>query len=152
MSRTEKPDDDPWKTEVEKVHLQPAKISGGAKARSATTGRFVTKGVAKRNPGTTVSEERGRKTERGIEKVASGNDGNRHVVPNKERGGWDVVKENHQRSSGHFDTQKEAEARAREIVDKTSRGNGEVITHGRDGRIRDSDSGRRNETKARDTK
>ncbi|CAN5261998.1 hypothetical protein BH09ACT3_BH09ACT3_08610 [soil metagenome] len=153
MSRTEKPDEDPWKTEVEKVYRNPAKASGGTtKGGSATTGRYVTRATSKRNPGTTGSSKSGRSEKKGIEKVATGNDGNRHVVPNTERGGWDVVKENHERSSGHYDTQKEAEARARQIVDKTSRGNGEVITHGRDGRIRDSDSGRRNETRAKDTK
>ena len=83
--------------------------------------------------------------------MGTGNDGNRHVVPNPE-GGWDVVKENRQRASAHFDTQKQAESRAREIVNNSGRGNGEVITHGRDGKIRDSDSGRRNETMAKDTK
>lgn len=33
-----------------------------------------------------------------------GNDDDRYVVPNKERGGWDVVKKNHERASAHFDT------------------------------------------------
>jgi hypothetical protein len=61
----------------------------------------------------------------------------RHVVPNPS-GGWDVKKDNAERSSGHFRTQKEAERRAREIVSRS--GGGEVTTHGEDGRIRDSDT------------
>jgi hypothetical protein len=84
--------------------------------------------------------------------MGKGNDGNRHVVPNSKRGGWDVVKEGSQRASAHADTQKAAEARAKEIVEKTSRGNGEVIVHKKDGTIRDSDSGSRNESPRKDTK
>ena len=80
------------------------------------------------------------------------NDEDRYVVPNKERGGWDVVKEGHQRASGHFDTQKEAINRAREIVDNSGGGRGDVRIQGRDGKFRDSDSGRKNETPAKDTK
>ena len=84
--------------------------------------------------------------------MGQGNDGNRHVVPNNERGGWDVVKEGHQRASAHFDTQADAINRAREIVETSQRGNGEIVIHGRDGKIRDSDSGSRNESRARDSK
>jgi hypothetical protein len=62
---------------------------------------------------------------------------NRHVVPNPD-GGWDVKKPDAQRSSSHQDTQAEAIARAREIVHNA--GGGEVITHGRGGQIRDSDT------------
>ncbi|WP_410054867.1 DUF2188 domain-containing protein [Microbacterium sp. Mcb102] len=80
------------------------------------------------------------------------NDEDRYVVPNKERGGWDVVKENHERSSGHFDTQREAIDRAREIVDKSGGGRGDVRIQGRNGQFRDSDSGRRNESTKKDTK
>lgn len=84
--------------------------------------------------------------------MGSGNDGNRHVVPNQERGGWDVVKEDHKRASAHTRTQKEAEARAKEIVERSHGGDGEVIIHRRDGKIRDSDSGSKNEGPARDQK
>lgn len=84
--------------------------------------------------------------------MGKGNDGNRPVVPNSERGGWDVVKENRERSSGHFDTKAAAVSRAREIVDNSQRGNGEVIIHNRDGKIGDSDSGRNNESRAKDTR
>jgi hypothetical protein len=84
--------------------------------------------------------------------MGKGNDGNRHVVPNSKRGGWDVVKEGGKKASAHADTQKAAEARAKEIVKKASRGNGEVIVHRKDGTIRDSDSGSRNETSRKDSK
>ncbi len=67
--------------------------------------------------------------------MASGND--RDVVPNSD-GGWDVTKAEHSRASAHTNTQKEAIDRAREIV--TNAGGGEVRIHGRDGRIRDSDT------------
>src|SRR5688500_10661242 len=60
----------------------------------------------------------------------------RHIVANPD-GGWDVVKPHAQRSSSHHETQSGAIDRAREIVQNA--GGGEVITHGRDGRIRDSD-------------
>ena len=61
----------------------------------------------------------------------------RHVTPNPS-GGWDVKKPGAGRSSGHFKTQGEAIDRARRIV--TREGGGEVRIHGRDGRIRDSDT------------
>ncbi|MGC5225170.1 DUF2188 domain-containing protein [Micromonospora sp. DT81.3] len=77
------------------------------------------------------------------------NDEDRYVVPN-ENGGWDVVKENHKRASAHFGTQKEAIARAKETVENTGRGLGEVRIQGTNGQFRDSDSGSRNETKAKD--
>lgn len=79
------------------------------------------------------------------------NDEDRYVVP-APNGGWDVVKEAHERASGHFDTQDEAIARAREIVSKTGRGLGDVRILGEDGQFRDSDSGARNETDAKDTR
>jgi hypothetical protein len=61
----------------------------------------------------------------------------RHVVPS-EGGGWDVVAQDAQRASSHHRTQAEAETRAKEIVGNL--GGGEVRIHGRDGRIRDSDT------------
>jgi hypothetical protein len=61
----------------------------------------------------------------------------RHVVPNP-NGGWDIKAPNADRRSGHTDTQAAAIDRAREIVHNA--GGGEVVTHGRDGRIRDSDT------------
>lgn len=61
----------------------------------------------------------------------------RHVVPS-ERGGWDVAKPGAGRASSNHPTQSEAEQRAKEIVRR--QGGGEVVIHGRDGRIRDSDT------------
>lgn len=61
----------------------------------------------------------------------------RHVVPNPE-GGWDVRKPHAQRSSGHFDRQSDAEARAKEILGNA--GGGEAVVHNRRGQIRDSDT------------
>lgn len=62
----------------------------------------------------------------------------RHVVPNNDRGGWDVVAPNAGRASAHFQTQREAIDRAREVVGRS--GGGELRIHGRDGAIRDSDT------------
>jgi butyrate kinase len=62
---------------------------------------------------------------------------NRHVVPGRD-GGWDVRAPHARRASAHADTQAEAARRAREIVGNL--GGGEVIIHGRDGKIRDSDT------------
>lgn len=66
-----------------------------------------------------------------------GNSNRRHVVANP-KGGWDVKKPGSSRSSGHADTQQGAIDRARQIVQNS--GGGEVRIHGRDGRIRDSDT------------
>ncbi len=61
----------------------------------------------------------------------------RHVTPNP-GGGWDVVAPGASRASAHRDTQAAAIDRGREIVQKA--GGGELRIHGRDGRIRDSDT------------
>lgn len=61
----------------------------------------------------------------------------RHVVPNP-GGGWDVKAPGAGRASSHHDTQADAERRAKEIVGNL--GGGEARIHGRDGRIRDSDT------------
>lgn len=59
-----------------------------------------------------------------------------HVVPNP-GGGWDVKRGGTNRSSGHFDTKREAVDRGREI----SRNQGtEFRIHNKDGRIAGSDS------------
>lgn len=63
--------------------------------------------------------------------------GERHVVKNPD-GGWDVKAPDSQRASAHTATQADAQARARQIVHNL--GGSEVVTHGRDGRIRDSDT------------
>jgi len=67
--------------------------------------------------------------------VSGSND--RHVVPNPD-GGWDVKGPGAGRASSHHDLQADAERRAKEIVGNL--GGGEVRIHGRDGRIRDSDT------------
>ncbi|MBR5822667.1 MAG: DUF2188 domain-containing protein [Paludibacteraceae bacterium] len=54
-----------------------------------------------------------------------------HVVYSENQ--WKVKQENSQRSSGNFETQKQAFERAREIAINN---NQEVAIHGMDGRIR----------------
>jgi hypothetical protein len=61
----------------------------------------------------------------------------RHVVPNP-GGGWAVKKPGSERASAVERTQADAERTAKRIV--ANEGGGEVRTHGRDGRIRDSDT------------
>lgn len=61
----------------------------------------------------------------------------RHVTP-KPEGGWDVQKPGSSRASSHHDTQAQAIDRARDIVGRS--GGGEVVIHGRDGRVRDADT------------
>jgi hypothetical protein len=64
-------------------------------------------------------------------------DNDRHVVPHAD-GGWDVKAPHAERASSHHDTQAEAIVRAREIIGNA--GGGELVTHGMDGRIRESDT------------
>ena len=61
----------------------------------------------------------------------------RHVVQAPD-GGWNVKNPGSDRASAHTDTQAQAINRARQIVGNS--GGGEVVIHGRDGRIRDSDT------------
>lgn len=65
------------------------------------------------------------------------NNNRRHVVPNA-KGGWDVKAPGAKRASAHTSTQGEAISRAKQIVDNA--GGGEVPIHGRNGRIRNSDT------------
>lgn len=60
-----------------------------------------------------------------------------HVVPNSDRGGWDVKREGADRSSGHFDRKSDAMERGRDLARERRT---ELVEHGRNGRIRDSDS------------
>lgn len=80
------------------------------------------------------------------------NDNDRYAIPNKERGSWDVMEEDRKRASGHFGTQGEAVTRAKRIVEDSVHGEGEVRIQGKHGKFRDSDSGSRNESNARDTR
>lgn len=61
----------------------------------------------------------------------------RHVVKNPE-GGWDVKAPGAKRASAHEKTQGAAEKAAKKIVGNA--GGGEVVIHGRDGKIRDKDT------------
>jgi hypothetical protein len=61
----------------------------------------------------------------------------RDVIPSGD-GGWKVTKPGAARASATAPTQKAAIDRARSIVH--NEGGGEVRIHGRDGRIRDSDT------------
>jgi hypothetical protein len=58
----------------------------------------------------------------------------RFVSPNPE-GGWDVNKPGASRASSHHDTQAEAQSAAHRYLH--NEGGGELVTQGRDGRIRD---------------
>jgi len=60
-----------------------------------------------------------------------------HVVPNSERGGWDVKRGGAARASAHAATKAQAERIGRDI----SRNQGtELVIHGKDGLIQRSDS------------
>ncbi len=61
----------------------------------------------------------------------------RHVTPHPD-GGWQVSNPGSGRASARTDTQAAAIDRAREIVGNS--GGGEVVIHGRNGQIRDSDT------------
>ncbi len=75
------------------------------------------------------------------------NEKDRHVVPRD--GGWAVAKPGADRASSVHDTQREAIDQARRKAEQT---HGEVVIHGRDGRIRDKDSYGSDPCPPRDTK
>jgi len=68
-------------------------------------------------------------------------------VTQTDDGNWQVRREGSDRASGVFDTQRQADVRARDLAQKSG---GERITQGRDGRIRSKDS-YGNESKKKDT-
>ena len=70
--------------------------------------------------------------------LRSGNDNDRYVQPNKERGGWDVVKEGHKQASAHTETKAEAIDRARQIVG--NQGGGELRIKNERGQLIDSET------------
>jgi len=81
------------------------------------------------------------------------NNTDRYVVPNKDRGGWDVVKEDHQRASAHTHLKSDAVDRAREIV--RNEGGGEIRIQNQHGKLIDSDTvrgPRHSESPTRDRK
>lgn len=61
----------------------------------------------------------------------------RHVVPNKDKGGWDSKKGGSERASKHFDTKKEAEDYSRDLARKEG---SELTIHKKDGTIQRKDS------------
>ena len=71
------------------------------------------------------------------EEVAMTGKAGRDVSPNS-GDGWKVTKPGGRKASAITGTQRQAEQRAKEIVRRE--GGGEVRIHGRDGRIRDSDT------------
>ena len=60
-----------------------------------------------------------------------------HVVPNKDKGGWDIKQSGGQRSSGHFDRKTDAVSRARQISKNQET---ELVVHNKDGKIGKKDS------------
>lgn len=66
------------------------------------------------------------------------NDSDRYVVPNSDCGGWDVVKESHNRASAHAPTKAEAINRGREII--KGQGGGELRIANKQGKLIDSDT------------
>jgi len=62
---------------------------------------------------------------------------NYHVIKNKD-GDWTVRRAGSERASGSFQRQSQAEKVAKKFASNT--GGGEVRIHGRDGKIRDSDT------------
>jgi hypothetical protein len=66
------------------------------------------------------------------------NDNDRFVQPNKQRGGWDVVREGHERVSVHTDTKAEAIDRARQMI--KNEGGGELRIKSEQGLLIDSDT------------
>ncbi len=63
--------------------------------------------------------------------------GQHHIVPNKEKGGWDIQRAKGERASGHFEKKQEAIEKGREI---SQRQGTDLIIHGKDGKIQRSDS------------
>jgi len=61
--------------------------------------------------------------------------GNRRIVSPDSDGGWNVDKPGATRASSHHDTQAEAQTAGRRYLGNS--GGGELITQGRDGKIRD---------------
>ena len=62
--------------------------------------------------------------------------GTHHVVPNP-KGGWDIKKGGSDRSSGHYDTKKQAIDKSREISRNQKT---ELKIHNKNGKISQSDS------------
>ena len=72
-----------------------------------------------------------------------------HVVPNNDRGGWDVIKNGAQRASGHYETKQQAVDAGRTM---SRNQNTELVTHLRDGKIQNPDSHGNDPCPPKDTK
>ena len=62
----------------------------------------------------------------------------RHITPRDDGKKWADKAAGAKRAAGVYDTQKKAQDAARQRLERS--GGGELTTHGRDGRIRDSDT------------
>ena len=60
-----------------------------------------------------------------------------HVVPNKDKGGWDIKKGGAQKASNHLDNKNDAIDIARKI---SKNQNSELVIHKKDGSIQKKDS------------
>lgn len=60
-----------------------------------------------------------------------------HVVPNSDRGGWDVKRNGAKRVSGHYETKSDAMKAGRTM---SRNANSEFIPHDKHGRIQNPDS------------
>ena len=60
-----------------------------------------------------------------------------HILPNSDRGGWDVKRGRSSKASKHFDKKSDAEQYGRE-VSRNQRT--ELLIHGKDGKIQRADS------------
>jgi hypothetical protein len=60
-----------------------------------------------------------------------------HVVPNKDKGGWDAKKNNAERASKHFEKKEDAMQWSKE---KAKKDGAELIPHKRDGKIQNPNS------------
>lgn len=72
-----------------------------------------------------------------------------HVVPNKNRGGWDIKRSGAERSARHFDTKDEAMREGRKISQNQGT---ELVEHGRDGKVSNPDSHGHDPCPAKDTR
>ena len=60
-----------------------------------------------------------------------------HLVPNSNRGGWDLEKNGAKRVSGHFDTKAEA---TKAGIDMAKKQHAELISHLKNGQIQNPNS------------
>lgn len=98
---------------TERANARNRKEFGAIEARRVEDGASATERVA----GSTAEPADPRREEDECVHGGVGNDTDCYVVPNSERGEWDVVKEERQRASVQASTKRESEGRARKIID-----------------------------------